>query len=338
MYGTSDHGDSRRLASGLPADLSGFPRTEAQGLHPGADRPALGRQTDPGDRRTSNWRSSTPGSDTSSPLTGRSMWMPPTRNTPGNASRTLMTGLRRPDQRGVTTFGDAEDDRELRNPTAHHWLWARLIQEEYPSEGYFMNTKGPGTSSWFRPGIALRDIPKRLTMLLSGTDNRRNHPDEVEALQLRARDYTQRQLDQMDDWDRALHREWVSLVSSPYSLEESSESSKVKHRRSRQRRSAATRDISPQPRVSVGSDSLISSPRRQWTSQLGRYDPREQRVLGQYGEGFSHITGTPISNPDIMEENSEDGTTTSGSTQTTTASRTWNSDTLPHAGNGVEKR
>ena len=176
-----------------------------------------------------------------------------------------------------------------------------------------MNTKGPGTSSWFRPGIALRDLPKRLTMLLSGTDNRRNHSDEVEALQLRARDYTQRQLDQMDDWDRALHREWVSLVSrnaliSPYSLEESSESSKVKHRRSQQRRSAATRDISPQPRVSAGSDSLISSPRRQWTSQLGRYDPREQRVLGQYGEGFSHITGTPISNPDIMEENSEDRT------------------------------
>ena len=30
-----------------------------------------------------------------------------------------------------------------------------------------------------------------------------------------------------------------------------------------------------------------------------------------------------------MEENSENGTTTSGSTQTTTASRTWNSDTLP---------
>ena len=58
-------------------------------------------------------------------------------------------------------------------------------------------------------------------MLLSGTDNRRNHSDEVEALQLRARDDTRRQLEQMDDWDRAFHREWISLVSrnalrSPY--------------------------------------------------------------------------------------------------------------------------
>ena len=216
IRGTSDHGDSRRLAAGLPADLSDFP-TEAQGSYPGADRPALGRQTDPGDRRTSHRRTS--GSDVTSPSTGRPMCVSPTliysssgsnqpmqqleelerfrdlsieteRDHTGNASQTLMTGLRRPDQRSMTTFGVAEDDRVLRNPTAHHWLWARLIQEEYPSEGYFMNTKEPGTSSWFRPGIALRDIPKRLTMLLSGTDNRRNHSDEVEALQLRARDYT----------------------------------------------------------------------------------------------------------------------------------------------------
>ena len=164
------------------------PGTEAQESYLGTDHSVPGRQTDPGDRRTSNWRSSTPGSDTTSPLTGRSTWVSPTRDTPGNASRTLMTGLRRPDQCVVTTFGGA-DDRELRNPTAHHWLWARLIQEEYPLEGDFMNTKGPGTSSWFRPGIALRDIPKRLTILLSGTDNRRNHSDEVEALQLRARLY-----------------------------------------------------------------------------------------------------------------------------------------------------
>ena len=213
-------------------------------------------RTDPGDRRTSDWRSSTWESQPMGLTSTYGLSTAIERDTTGNASRTLMTGLRRPDQRGMTTFGDAEDDRVLRNPTAHHWLWARLIQEEYPSEGYFMNTKGPGTSSWFRPGIALRDIPKRLTMLLSGTDNRRNHSDVVEALQLRARDYTQRQLDQMDDWDRALHREWVSLVSrnaliSPYPLEESSESSKVKPRRSRQRRSVATRDISPQPRVSA---------------------------------------------------------------------------------------
>ena len=68
---------------------------------------------------------------------------------------------------------------------------------------------------------------------------------------------------------------------------------------------------------------------RQETSQLGRYDSREQRVLGQYGEGFSHITENPMPYTYLMEGNSEDGTTTSGSTQTTTASRTWNSDTLP---------
>ena len=53
---TSDHEDSRRLAAGPPADLSESPRMEAQGSHPGVDSSALGRQTDPGDRRTSDWR------------------------------------------------------------------------------------------------------------------------------------------------------------------------------------------------------------------------------------------------------------------------------------------
>ena len=65
-------------------------------------------------------------------------------------------------------------------------------------------------------------------MLLSGTDNRRNHsegysvnsrtnPHEVEALQSRAREYTRQQVEQMDDWERALHREWVSLFQGvPY--------------------------------------------------------------------------------------------------------------------------
>ena len=319
---TSDHEDSRRLASGLSPDLSGTP----------GEGSGIGRQTDPGDRRTSDWRSSTWGSHPNMDLAsthGSSTW-----DTTGNASRTLMTGLRRPGQRGVTAYGNAGDCREVRNPTAHHnrWLWANLLQEEYPSEGYFMNTMGSGIGSWFRPMIALRDIPKRLTRLLSGTDNRRNHSDEVEELQSRAREYTRQQLEQMDDWDRAFYREWTSLISrnaltSPYPLEEPSGSSKVKLRRSRQRRSVATRDISPQARANTSSDPIISSPRRQWTSQLGRYDPREQRVLGQYGEGFSHITGNPMSYP--MEGNREDGTTTSGSTQTTIASRTWNSDTLP---------
>ena len=326
---TSDHEDSRRLASGLPPDLSGTP----------GESSGLGRQTDPGDRRTSDWRSSTWEShpnmglaSTYSPLTAIE------RDTTGNASRTLMTGLRRPGQHGVTAYDSAGHCREMRNPTERHnrWLWAELLQEEYPAEGYFMNTmgSGTGTGSWFRPRIALRDIPKRLTMLLSGVDNRRNHSDEVEALQSRARDYTRRQLEQMDDWDRAFYREWTSLISrnaltSPYPLEESSESSKVKLRRSWQRRSVATRDISSPARANSGEDPMVSSPRRQWTSQLGRYDPREQRVLGQGGGEISRIMGNPISSPHPVEGTMEDGTTASGSTQTTIVSRIWNSDTLP---------
>ena len=130
---TSDDEDSRRLAAGLPADLSGLTRTEAQGTYIRADRSAHGRQTDPGDRRTSDRRSSTPGNDGTSPSTGRPMCVSPTlicsssgsnqpmqrreelerfrdpsieteRDYTRNASRTLMTGLRRPDQRGVTTY------------------------------------------------------------------------------------------------------------------------------------------------------------------------------------------------------------------------------------------
>ena len=128
-----------------------------------------------------------------------------------------MTGLRRPGQRGVTPQDAVDNSREFRSPTVHHnrWLWARLLQEEYPAEGYFMNTKGSrtGIGSWFRPKITLRDIPKRLMMWLSGTDNRRNHSNEVEELQSRAREYTRQQLEQMDDWDRAFYREWTSLIS-----------------------------------------------------------------------------------------------------------------------------
>ena len=244
---TSDHEDSRRLAAGLPANLSGSPRAEGQGSHPGVDSSALGRQTDPGDRRTSNWRSST---CESHPMGLALTYGPSTaieRPIMGHASPTLMTGLRRPDQRSGVI-----NDHTTRNLTAHHWLWAKLLQEEYPTEGYFMNTKGSGTDSWFRPRIALRDIPKRLMMLLSGTDNRRNHSDEVKELQSRAREFTRHQFEQMDDWDRAVYREWTSLVSR-----------------------------------------------------------------------------NALAFPYPLEGNSEDGTTTSGSTQTTTASRTWNSDTLP---------
>ena len=202
---TLDHEDSRRLAFGLPPNLSGTP----------GEGSGLGRQTDPGDRRTSNWKTS--GSDVTPPSTGRPMCVSPTlnysssgsnqpmqqleeleqfrdpsveteRESTGNTSRTLMTGLRRPGQRGVTAY---RNEGERTNPIAHRnrWLWAELLQEEYPAEGYFMNTMGSGTGigSWFRPRIALRDIPKRLTMLLSGAGNRRNHSDEVEALKLRWR-------------------------------------------------------------------------------------------------------------------------------------------------------
>ena len=240
---------------------------------------------------------------------------------PGNTSRILMTGLQRPGQRGVTMrvaawvhhvipnrlmmwLSDTDNRRCIWNHIirSYTWLWAKLLQEEYPAEGYFMNT--------------------------------RCTPQDVEALQARAREYTRQQVEQMDDWDRAFYREWTSLISRnalafPYPMGEPIESSKVKLRRSSQRRSVATRDISPQARAHPGRDCVISSPRRQWTSQLGRYNPREQRVLGQDGEGNSHTTGNPISFPYPREGNTEDGTTTSESTQTTIASRTWNSDTLP---------
>ena len=321
---TSDHEDSRRLASGLPADLSDFP-TEAQGSYPGADRPALGRQTDPGDRRTSNWRSSTWESHPMDSASTYSSSIAIERNPTGNASRILMTGSRRPGQRGLTALESEGGHHECHDG----WQWTKPLQAEYPAKGYFMDTKDLGTESWFRPMITLWGIPKRLIMLLSGTDNRRDPSDEVEELQSRAREFTRHQVEQLDDWDRALYREWTSLVSrnaiiSTYPLEEPSGSSKVKHRRSWQRRSVATRDISPQPRAAVGND-----PCRPWTSQLGRYDPREQRVLGQDGEGISCIMGDPNSIPHLVERNTEDGTTASGSIQTTIASRTWNSDTLP---------
>ena len=188
-------------------------------------------------------------------------------------------------------------------------------------------------------------------MLLSGTDNRRPRSEgdsgnqrmisETEELQARAREYTRRQCESMDDWDRAFYQEWTSLISrnalaSPYPLGEPRESSKVKLRRSWQRRSVATRDISPGARVTSGRD-FVPSPRRQWTSQLGRYDPREQRVLGHHGDGFSHMTGSPVSYPYPMEGTTEDGTTASGSIQTTIASRTLEF-RHPTKGNGVEKR
>ena len=94
------------------------------------------------------------------PLSGRPMWVLPTLETPRDTSSTLITGLRHSGQRGETTFGDVVNDHATTDLTTHHWLWAKLIQEEYPAEGYFMNTTGSRTSSWFRPRLALRDIPQ----------------------------------------------------------------------------------------------------------------------------------------------------------------------------------
>ena len=111
-----------------------------------------------------------------------------------------MTGLRRPGQRGVTTWvanwvrpiipnrlimllSGTDNRRDSWNIDTHlgSWLRAKLLQAEYPAKGYFMNT---GTT-----------------------------PQDVAALQLRAHEYMREQLEQMDDWDRAFHREWISLIS-----------------------------------------------------------------------------------------------------------------------------
>ena len=82
--------------------------------------------------------------------------------------------------------------------------------------------------------------------------NTRTDPREVDALHIRAREYTQQQVEQMDEWERTLHREWVSLVSR-----------------------------------------------------------------------------NALAFPSPMEGTVEDGTTTSGSIQTTPAFQAWNSNTLP---------
>ena len=54
--------------------------------------------------------------------------------------------------------------------------------------------------------------------------NTRSTPRHVEALQNRAREYTRQQEEQMDELERALHHEWVSLISRnaisfPYPME-----------------------------------------------------------------------------------------------------------------------
>ena len=119
---TLDHEDSRRLASGLSTDLSRNPGAESrreeyfnesvierqfhdahqqdpyiQGSYSSEEDSDLGRQTDPGDRRTSDWRSSTLGSHLDVEMEhSHSTSSETERDMAGNASRILMTGLRRP--------------------------------------------------------------------------------------------------------------------------------------------------------------------------------------------------------------------------------------------------
>ena len=169
VCGTSDHEDSRRLASGLTTDLSGEDSGRNPGSHPSADRSVLGRQTDPSDRRTSDWRSSTLGSHPNmgvdpshSSLTG--IEWGPARNT----NRILMTGLRRPDQRGATAW-DAN--------------WVRPI---IPN----------------RLMMLLSGTDNRRSRLDEYSVRPRVTPSEVQELQCRAREYMRQQLEQLDDWDR----------------------------------------------------------------------------------------------------------------------------------------
>ena len=227
-----------------------------------------------------------------------------------------------------------------------------------------------GTGSWFRPNTAL---------LLSGTDNRRNHSDEVEELQSRAREYTRQQLEQMNDWDRAFYREWTSLISRnaialPYPMGEPIESESAAQTlmatpiRGYVGGSAASTDTpamgsyqdSLRMRNSnsilyqmegileggtTTSESIQTTPAFQdwnlnvYSRRMGSHPdhPGErlrQETSGFFPEGIPQESRNPISFPYPMEGTLEDGTTTSGSTQTTIASRTWNSNTLP-TGNGI---
>ena len=127
----------------------------------------------------------------------------------GNTSRILMTGLRCPGQRGATAW-DANWVRPI--------IPNRLMMLLSGTDNCRIGQRGATAwdANWVRP-----ITPNRLMMLLSGTDNRRSHldeysvrpritPSEVQELQCRAREYTRQQLDQMD---RAFHREWISLIS-----------------------------------------------------------------------------------------------------------------------------
>ena len=117
----------------------------------------------------------------------------------------------------------------------------------------------------------------------------------------------------MDDWDRAFHREWVSLISRnalafPYPMGE------------------------PEERESEA-QTLMATPIRGYAG--GSAASTVIPVQGLYGDPSRAAHTNPVLQ--MMEGNSEDGTTTSESIQTTPASRTWNSSTLPQ-GHGATKR
>ena len=136
MHGTSDHGDSRRLASGLPANLSDENPGIIPGFSPRTDHSGSGRQTDPDDRRTSDWRSSTPGRDILSPSTGRPMCVSPTliRSSSGSQQQVQRTenleGFRGPSIEHGTGY-HRECQQDLDDRVAAPWpTWRNHIQSE----------------------------------------------------------------------------------------------------------------------------------------------------------------------------------------------------------------
>ena len=281
-----DHEDNRRLASGLPACLS----RDSRGIrepYPGEDSTHLGRQTDPGDRRTSDWRSSTLGSHPNIGVNNSRIF----RDREGASARSITwLGTVFP-KRLMMSLRGTDDHHSIRSFTSrgYGWQWVKPLQAEYPAKGYFMNTR------WT--------------------------PRDVEALQERAREYTRQQEEQMDDWDRAFYREWTSLVSRnalafPYPMVEPLGEEEVKLRRSWQRRSVATQEalLQAQPRLSTSSTASSSS---------------DTGIQARYRARNPFVPGDAIPFPYQREGTLEDRTTTSESTQTTTASRTWNSYALP---------
>ena len=63
----------------------------------------------------------------------------------------------------------------------YSWLTPKMLQKDNPTEGYSMNTTA-------------------------------TH-QEIQALEVQVRTYMRMQIENMDEWERALHREWSSLIS-----------------------------------------------------------------------------------------------------------------------------